>query len=93
MLENIVICCRSCNEDKGALDAEEYAAWKAEIASRLDRGWWDKVKVKLKLPSIPYRVYAEQRERIAFGNVMANPTVVAILTTFPGSEIIKVTTR
>lgn len=35
-LENIVTCCRGCNEDKGKLTAEEYRAVLAGLASRLD---------------------------------------------------------
>lgn len=26
--ENIVLCCRKCNNEKGALTAEEYDVWK-----------------------------------------------------------------
>jgi 5-methylcytosine-specific restriction endonuclease McrA len=36
---NILICCRSCNEDKGSLTANEYRAVRAGLASRLDKGW------------------------------------------------------
>lgn len=34
--ENILICCRKCNTDKGPLDEEEFFAWKHRLASRLD---------------------------------------------------------
>lgn len=34
--ENIAMACRACNEEKGSLTAEEYVAWKAGLASRLD---------------------------------------------------------
>jgi 5-methylcytosine-specific restriction endonuclease McrA len=37
--ENIIICCRGCNEDKGSLRPEEYLAVRAGLASRLDRRW------------------------------------------------------
>lgn len=37
-LDNIVTAHRRCNEDKGALDVEEYQAWREGRASRLDRG-------------------------------------------------------
>lgn len=36
---NIVICCRSCNEDKGSLDAEEYMAVLTGLACRIDHIW------------------------------------------------------
>lgn len=34
--DNIVICCRMCNEIKGKLTGEEYTAWLSGSASRLD---------------------------------------------------------
>ncbi len=37
--ENIIICCRRCNEDKGSLRVEEYQAVLAGLASRLDIIW------------------------------------------------------
>lgn len=35
--ENMIVCCRGCNEDKGSLTPEEYIAVRAGIASRLDK--------------------------------------------------------
>lgn len=35
-LENLLTCCRGCNEDKGSLTAEEYIAVRAGMASRID---------------------------------------------------------
>jgi 5-methylcytosine-specific restriction endonuclease McrA len=43
--ENIIVCCRGCNEDKGKLTAEEYAAVRAGLASRLDP-WYDRLVAK-----------------------------------------------
>jgi hypothetical protein len=37
--ENIHICCRGCNSDKGSLDHEEYLAVLQGLASRLDKGY------------------------------------------------------
>lgn len=37
--DNIVICCRRCNEEKGCLTPEEFAAVRAGIACRLDHIW------------------------------------------------------
>jgi len=37
--ENMVACCRRCNEDKSALTVEEYVAVRAGLASRLDIQW------------------------------------------------------
>jgi 5-methylcytosine-specific restriction endonuclease McrA len=39
--ENMIVCCRRCNEDKGALTTEEYMAVLAGLASRLDILWND----------------------------------------------------
>lgn len=36
--DNIHICCRRCNEDKGSLDHDEYLAVRAGLATRLDKG-------------------------------------------------------
>jgi 5-methylcytosine-specific restriction endonuclease McrA len=33
---NLVSCCRRCNEEKGSLDGDEYKAWRAGLACRLD---------------------------------------------------------
>lgn len=38
---NTVVCCRACNERKGHLDEEEYAAVLVDIASNLS-GWWSR---------------------------------------------------
>lgn len=37
--ENIIVCCRRCNEEKGSLTAEEYMAVRRGLASRLDHMW------------------------------------------------------
>jgi 5-methylcytosine-specific restriction endonuclease McrA len=37
--ENILVCCRMCNEDKASLTTEEYMAVRAGNASRLDHIW------------------------------------------------------
>jgi 5-methylcytosine-specific restriction endonuclease McrA len=59
---NIVVCCRQCNELKGALDEDEFAAWKDGRLSRLDDGWWDKLRRLLPdLPRHPYVHYARLR--------------------------------
>lgn len=39
VVQNIIICCRRCNEDKGCLTTEEYTAVLAGAASRLDHIW------------------------------------------------------
>lgn len=35
--DNIIICCRRCNEEKASLTPEEFMAVRAGLASRLDK--------------------------------------------------------
>lgn len=37
-VDNIIIICRRCNEDKGSLLPDEFIAWREGRASRLDKG-------------------------------------------------------
>ena len=58
ILVNLIVCCRSCNELKGALDVAEFLAWREGLASRLDHGWWSR------LPGVrryPYAHHARLR--------------------------------
>lgn len=56
---NLVVCCRWCNEDKGALFADEYMAWREGTAFRLDHGWWQKKRAERPdLPRYPYAHYS-----------------------------------
>ena len=38
-IDNLLVCCRSCNEEKGSLLVEEFMAVRAGIASRIDHLW------------------------------------------------------
>lgn len=61
---NIIICCRRCNEEKGPLDEDEFMAWKAGLATRLD-SFWDKLRQQRKnMPRYPYIHYARLRTKI-----------------------------
>lgn len=64
--DNLLICCRRCNERKGSLDEEEFAAWKDGLASRLDHGWWSSVrKNRPELRSRPSAYYGQLHRRMA----------------------------
>jgi 5-methylcytosine-specific restriction endonuclease McrA len=64
--ENMIVCCRGCNEDKGKLTAEEYAAVRAGEASRLDY-WYDRLVGKGVLEWSAVLVRAEGFEPPTFG--------------------------
>lgn len=89
---NIVVCCRQCNERKGALDAEEYAAWRAGNVSRLDHGWWEGIRrLRPDLPRYSYSHYSQLWRRMASvqrNSVNDHPLVAAVLTAFPGARVV-----
>lgn len=53
--ENIGICCRRCNEEKGSLTPEEFVAVRAGIASRLDHRWSAERSVAMNPKARAYR--------------------------------------
>jgi 5-methylcytosine-specific restriction endonuclease McrA len=75
VVTNITIVCHRCNQEKGALLPDEFVAWRAGTASRIDKGvgwrrrWTYACLIALAKPSLARclrrdRVLTNQREPI-----------------------------
>ena len=63
LAKNIVICCRRCNENKGALDPEEYMAVRNGIASSLEMWWQNRRQSKTPPLHFPYIHHTRIRDQ------------------------------
>jgi hypothetical protein len=61
---NILICCRQCNEEKGPLDEEEFAAVREGRAVSLE-AWWMRLRTSNNPPkTFPFIHYAKLRMQL-----------------------------